>query len=74
MRGHVDELATTSLAGALLLVIAPVEPSIGREYIGRVFAITVLGGMGSIGGTLVAALIPARRATQVDPIIAMRAE
>ena len=29
----------------------------GREYIGRVFAITVLGGMGSIGGTLVAALI-----------------
>jgi len=50
-------MATASLAGALLLVIAPVEPSIGREYIGRVFAITVLGGMGSIGGTLVAALI-----------------
>jgi branched-chain amino acid transport system permease protein len=50
-------VATASLAGALLLVIAPVEPSIGREYIGRVFAITVLGGMGSIGGTLVAALI-----------------
>ena len=50
-------IATASLAGALLLVIAPVEPSIGREYIGRVFAITVLGGMGSIGGTLVAALI-----------------
>ena len=50
-------IATASLAGALLIVIAPVEPSIGREYIGRVFAITVLGGMGSIGGTLVAALI-----------------
>jgi len=50
-------IATASLAGALLLVIAPVEPSMGREYIGRVFAITVLGGMGSIGGTLVAALI-----------------
>jgi branched-chain amino acid transport system permease protein len=50
-------VATASLAGALLIVIAPVEPSIGREYIGRVFAITVLGGMGSIGGTLVAALI-----------------
>ena len=28
-----------------------------REYIGRVFAVAVLGGMGSIGGTLVAALI-----------------
>jgi branched-chain amino acid transport system permease protein len=34
-----------------------VEPSIGREYIGRVFAIAVLGGMGSIGGTLAASLI-----------------
>jgi branched-chain amino acid transport system permease protein len=50
-------IATASLAGALLIIIAPVEPSIGREYIGRVFAITVLGGMGSIGGTLTAALI-----------------
>jgi branched-chain amino acid transport system permease protein len=28
-----------------------------REYIGRVFAVTVLGGMGSVGGTLAAALI-----------------
>ena len=49
--------ATASLAGALLIIITPVEPSVGREYIGRAFAITVLGGMGSIGGTLVAALI-----------------
>ena len=50
-------IATASLAGALLILIGPVEPSIGREYIGRVFAITVLGGMGSIGGTLVASII-----------------
>jgi branched-chain amino acid transport system permease protein len=50
-------MATASLAGALLIVIVPIEPSMGREYIGRVFAITVLGGMGSIGGTLAAALI-----------------
>ncbi len=50
-------VATAGLAGSLLIVIGPVEPSIGREYIGRVFAITVLGGMGSIGGTLVAAVI-----------------
>ncbi len=50
-------IATASLAGALLIMINPVEPSIGREYIGRVFAITVLGGMGSIGGTLLGALI-----------------
>ena len=50
-------IATASLAGALMIMIAPVEPSMGREYIGRVFAITVLGGMGSVGGTLVASLI-----------------
>jgi branched-chain amino acid transport system permease protein len=50
-------MATASLAGALLIIIVPVEPSIGREYIGRVFAIAVLGGLGSIGGTLAAALI-----------------
>ena len=50
-------IATASLAGALLIIIGPVEPFIGREYIGRVFAITVLGGLGSIGGTLAAALI-----------------
>jgi branched-chain amino acid transport system permease protein len=50
-------IATASLAGALLIIIVPVEPAMGREYIGRVFAITVLGGMGSVGGTLVASLI-----------------
>jgi branched-chain amino acid transport system permease protein len=50
-------IATASVAGALLIMIAPVEPSIGRAYIGRVFAITVLGGLGSIGGTLLAAMI-----------------
>ena len=38
-------------------MIGPVEPSLGRVYIGRVFAIVVLGGMGSIGGTFVAALL-----------------
>ena len=50
-------IATASLAGALLIMIAPIEPSIGREYIGRIFAIAVLGGMGNIGGTLAAAMI-----------------
>jgi branched-chain amino acid transport system permease protein len=30
---------------------------VGRLYIGRVFAIVVLGGMGSIGGTIIAAII-----------------
>jgi branched-chain amino acid transport system permease protein len=50
-------IATASLAGAFLIIIQPVEPSVGREYIGRVFAICVLGGMGSVPGTLVAAML-----------------
>jgi branched-chain amino acid transport system permease protein len=50
-------IATASLAGAFLIVIAPVEPSLGRDYIGRVFAICVLGGMGSLPGTAAAGLI-----------------
>ncbi len=50
-------IATASVAGALLIIIQPVEPSVGREYIGRVFAICVLGGLGSMPGTLIAALL-----------------
>lgn len=50
-------MATAAIAGALLIVIQPVEPSVGREYIGRVFAICVLGGMGSLPGTLIAAML-----------------
>jgi branched-chain amino acid transport system permease protein len=50
-------IATAAMAGAFLIVIQPVEPSIGREYIGRVFAICVLGGLGSLPGTLIAALL-----------------
>jgi len=50
-------IATAAVAGALLIVIGPVEPSFGRLYIGRVFAIVIMGGMGSIGGTLIAALM-----------------
>ena len=49
-------IATTAVAGALLIIIGPVEPSVGRQYIGRVFAIVVLGGMGSIPGMMIAAL------------------
>jgi branched-chain amino acid transport system permease protein len=50
-------IATASLAGAFLIVIQPVEPSVGREYIGRVFAICVLGGMGSLPGMVIAAML-----------------
>ena len=50
-------IGTAAVAGALLIMIGPIEPSFGRLYIGRVFAIVVLGGMGSISGTLIAAII-----------------
>ena len=46
-------IATCALAGAFLIIIQPVEPSIGRDYIGRIFAICVLGGMTSFPGMLV---------------------
>jgi branched-chain amino acid transport system permease protein len=49
-------IATAALGGAILIIIQPVEPSIGREYIGRVFAICVLGGLGSFSGMVIAAM------------------
>jgi branched-chain amino acid transport system permease protein len=50
-------IATAVVAGALLIMIQPIEPSMGREFIGRVFAICVLGGMSSLPGTVVASMI-----------------
>jgi branched-chain amino acid transport system permease protein len=50
-------IATAGVAGAFLIVIQPVQPSLGREYIGLVFAVCVLGGMGSIWGTLLGAFV-----------------
>jgi branched-chain amino acid transport system permease protein len=50
-------IASAGVAGAFLIVIQPVQPAIGREYIGLVFAVCVLGGMGSIWGTLLGAFV-----------------
>ena len=50
-------IGTAALAGALLILIIPIEPSVHRLYIGQVFAIAVLAGLGSIPGTLVAGLV-----------------
>ena len=47
----------SALAGAMLIVVGPVEPAIDRLYIGRTFCIVVLAGLGSMTGTLVAGLI-----------------
>src|SRR5213596_2705879 len=49
-------IATAGVA-AFLIVIQPVQPAIGREFIGLVFAVCVLGGMGSILGTLLGAFV-----------------
>jgi branched-chain amino acid transport system permease protein len=55
--GFALSIATTSVAGAILIVVQPVEPSIGRDYVGRIFAICVLGGLGSFAGTIAAAMV-----------------
>ena len=49
--------AVTALAGAMLIVVGPVEPSLDRVYIGRTFCVVVLAGLGSMTGTLLAGLI-----------------
>ena len=49
--------AASALAGAMLIIVGPVEPSMDRVYIGRTFCIVVLAGLGSMTGTLAAGLI-----------------
>jgi branched-chain amino acid transport system permease protein len=49
--------AVAALAGAMLIIIGPVEPNMDRLYIGRTFAVVVLAGLGSMTGTVAAGLI-----------------
>ena len=49
--------STCAIAGALLIIVGPVDPNLDRLYIGRTFCVVVLAGMGSMSGTLVAGLI-----------------
>ena len=49
--------AVAAIAGALLIIVGPVDPGLGRIYIGRTFCVVVLAGLGSIPGTIVAGLI-----------------
>ena len=49
--------AVAALAGAMLIVVGPVEPAMDRVYIGRTFAVVVLAGLGSMTGTVAAGLI-----------------
>ena len=47
----------SALAGAMLIIVGPVEPAVDRLYIGRTFCVVVLAGLGSMTGTLAAGLI-----------------
>jgi len=49
--------AVAALAGALLIIVQPVEPTLDRAYIGRTFCVVVMAGLGSMSGTLVAGII-----------------
>jgi branched-chain amino acid transport system permease protein len=49
--------AVLGIAGALLIIVAPVEPTLDRLYIGRTFCVVVMAGLGSITGTLIASII-----------------
>jgi len=44
------------LAGAALALIAPVTPTVGQNYIVYAFLVVIVGGLGSLFGTAVAAL------------------
>ena len=50
-------IALASMAGGALVVVLPVEPSSGQVFIGRVFAICIMGGMASLPGCIMAALL-----------------
>jgi branched-chain amino acid transport system permease protein len=47
----------SALAGAMVIIVGPVEPAMDRLYIGRTFCIVVLAGLGSMTGTLASGLI-----------------
>jgi branched-chain amino acid transport system permease protein len=49
--------AVLGIAGALLIIVAPVDPTLDRVYIGRTFCVVVMAGLGSISGTLLASII-----------------
>jgi branched-chain amino acid transport system permease protein len=49
--------AVLGISGALLIIVAPVDPILDRAYIGRTFCVVVMAGLGSMTGTLVAAII-----------------
>lgn len=49
--------ALAGAAGSLASMLFPISPIMGRDFIGAVFVITVLGGIGSIEGCVLAGLL-----------------
>jgi branched-chain amino acid transport system permease protein len=49
--------AMAAVAGSLIAMIFTVSPEMGRIFIGRAFAIVVLGGLGSFVGAFIGALV-----------------
>jgi branched-chain amino acid transport system permease protein len=49
--------ALAGAAGSLLSMLFPISPYVGWEYLLKTFAVVVLGGVGSVGGTLVGGVI-----------------
>src|SRR4051812_29778034 len=50
-------VALASVAGGALVVVQPIDPSTHHVFIGRVFAICIMGGMASLPGCILAALL-----------------
>ena len=49
--------AVAGLGGVVLALLGPVTPSVGQSYIVTAFLVVILGGLGSIVGTTIAAVI-----------------
>ena len=50
-------VALASVAGGALVVVQPLDPSTHHVFIGRVFAICIMGGMASLPGCILAAFL-----------------
>ena len=55
-RAIILSVVLSAIAGAALVPIYALQPSIGQAFLLKAFAIVIIGGMGSISGAVTAAL------------------